>query len=1794
MTLRTYVQEGNIELVRLTLPSAATNDVQGDGERCLLCETLHNFNNDKNESTNKVQEEIFHLLLACNLVDVNYICHELCSPLMTAVRVAPIEIIRQMCQHPATRINLKDKDGNGALMYAAKAGRAEIIWFLVNCEGIDTSSVNEQGQTPLMGYIEANAINPPNDFEECVQLLLQGTHVTDKECKTALLLLQESKASKECKEAITRLLCNSPDCEIHPTLATTNESTLPSTTATMGAETLPPRSDLATHIVFCSTAQSAVSENGITKVDTPQPPDYFGILHDGDAIQLRNLLIKATRQDLQQVDNDGMCLICRAIFLAEKLGDYGMPFEILLLMLDCVAVDINYICKDGKTPLMRAVGSSLETIVGQICRRRDIQINMADDTGQTALHMAAVSSNSEKLRSILQYDGINVNSINGLGQTPLMNFAASVTAAMRNRMISIDFLFLICPDIDVNVRNMDGKTAVMLLQDSSADDMVKEEITRVIAKRPTLDISTVHPKSGDTLWSWALARKFDSIVDILLQRKDFTLKSLNPLDPEALVAAARSAPIEILNALSEQNESNINYVNLHGDTALQVAATRYRHDVVERLLQCKRIDINKVDKVSLPFRAIPRQMFNRKKNGNSALMLLAKVATKLSDYTKFKANDPKKAAQFLLGAPNIDVNATNYKGESALFMLLESGIIRSPHMVDFIASWICRHKSFNVSKKLSKVVRTGRFLITPLAWALQRQMNETASALLDRTGVDLNSPDDDNNSPLVLATMQGNVIAVEKLCRRRDVDVNFLTTGCTTSLYLVCQSKSKMSTEEEQLRELLLSRDDLDINLRYEEGMTVLHIATRNHRSDIVQRLCQRLDLQPNLRDESDRSALFSAVRNGYDDILHTLLARRDVDSNICCEDDKKAVLRAVRHGFVTTLEILLTKTAVGSYLEEISPLAIEYDQYEVAQLFLTHGVAKEMLKDPSFSMDKLAPLLTPTSAETLLLYDLPIEIRNHAIVNRVDHAHTWAKFMDSHTPLPSSSIRLEVVASILNHPNFKDHRRVVARQLALATDQQGRTVLQITDADTRTILNEVLFFCGRYDIADGKPIHVSATAIVVHAYDHGLFKQVFRQHAKDDVQLAKADIEKCFTFLGQSHDTYLQFLDTTSAGDDIIHEADFVQFCTHQIGDVAKVALKFMRNQDEHAREVHARKSLDREFVIGLLPMLDQDEISHAVTSLTLPDGLNMIEYPYVLVMPAADRSLEDIFLKERPDDNKIRALVQDVATALSHLHAKRLVHGDLKKLNVLRVNHKLQLADMDATTAFGKLLGSKFSSGILPPEMFYKLQDDADESMHEVYWKRTGRSEMRQKVKPRGGGYVVRSFHESIPPNGLPYILQKASPAHDIWAFGCMLYQMYSESELVPTDRNQDVEDEAIARAATWTNDELRERIRHKIPNALARDLIESLLVVDPDCRMNIKQVLAHPYFHVESTSSNALILSKLDKLDYKITSGFQDISTKLTDVTTLTREGLNDLAKTKEELMRGIFQATEVLVPTSFVILPFNLRDKTIDVENALEETSGFLHKITKMGERFMDATKANKAIGPIIRIVTPGAPLFLYLIDEVNGSPVVPDKPDALYPIEIDTKSQDYVAFMTTALPYLQKGFKFLKAANTIAGFLKALGVPSLEKEALDNMSEKLEQATKMSLVFDFDVLQSAVESTSKGAPVERIRGAALRQLVRFFEKADPEKDFSGLERTYASNGHAVWTAKACVQVFEAQRLANTAQIISKNSIQDMTPPEMYLAMLNEMPQDEARLNKTPHVSEHQVIVKDTRKSPCSVM
>lgn len=283
-----------------------------------------------------------------------------------------------------------------------------------------------------------------------------------------------------------------------------------------------------------------------------------------------------------------------------------------------------------------------------------------------------------------------------------------------------------------------------------------------------------------------------------------------------------------------------------------------------------------------------------------------------------------------------------------------------------------------------------------------------------------------------------------------------------------------------------------------------------------------------------------------------------------------------------------------------------------------------------------------------------------------------------------------------------------------------------------------------------------------------------------------------------------------------------------------APVALKFMKEKKQFLKELEGREGLEPIYVITVLRTYSHDDAtsgSYDYMDEVMARGLQ--EYPYCLVMPRADRTLKHVIDHEHlcgRDFDAIKQICSQLARAVGHLHSRGRIHGDLKPLNVVRLGADVKLIDLDASCFFSDWAGQKWSSAYLPPEMLFRCED--------------GTVVVREP--PSAGGVD----EEDERADNIPYDLFKASPAHDMWAMGCILFHLCSGETLFQANDEDDISSQKnLVDLLEWSHATKQERLA-KISHPLATNLVSQLLVLDSRKRLaSIGHLLAHSFFSVHT---------------------------------------------------------------------------------------------------------------------------------------------------------------------------------------------------------------------------------------------------------------------------------------------------------------------------------------------------------
>ena len=297
--------------------------------------------------------------------------------------------------------------------------------------------------------------------------------------------------------------------------------------------------------------------------------------------------------------------------------------------------------------------------------------------------------------------------------------------------------------------------------------------------------------------------------------------------------------------------------------------------------------------------------------------------------------------------------------------------------------------------------------------------------------------------------------------------------------------------------------------------------------------------------------------------------------------------------------------------------------------------------------------------------------------------------------------------------------------------------------------------------------------------------------------------------------------------------------------GKPRKVALKFMLNKDQWEKELHSRggtiedntSTVDSNFVVPVLRKHDwsaqggeqraQRDLARLEATWSHREGA--VSYQFVLAMPRLERSLTDILFHEHlapsPETvhwSAVRIIVKQLVLALQYFHGLKMVHGDVKPLNIMRTfDDKYVLIDLDAAHTFGEPTGLKTSAAFCAPEMVYEYQADS----------------LDDNVLTRESKVCIRS--PAVP--GSDPVL--ASPALDLWSLGVVLFQLCTGGALFPARTDDTLDDVSLRALGAWSEGQLKERVA-MIHNRLARNLVLRLLQPDPDNRISLDDVAKHPF--------------------------------------------------------------------------------------------------------------------------------------------------------------------------------------------------------------------------------------------------------------------------------------------------------------------------------------------------------------
>lgn len=178
-----------------------------------------------------------------------------------------------------------------------------------------------------------------------------------------------------------------------------------------------------------------------------------------------------------------------------------------------------------------------------------------------------------------------------------------------------------------------------------------------------------------------------------------------------------------------------------------------------------------------------------------------------------------------------------------------------------------------------------------------------------------------------------------------------------------------------------------------------------------------------------------------------------------------------------------------------------------------------------------------------------------------------------------SSGVSAIIVAEIVKEV-LEQHPRL-AHKLAYTRDANNRTVLSIAQPEVVAEFYKYLFYCGRYEVFSGPPLHRSATAVLFYARDHGVvrdYELIFKKYANATSGVLDRPLFcECICDLQWTKSALNDSTINREAGQEVLNATfdkcdtrksgtvsvdAFVSFCCAEYGRCRKVVLKFMNNE--------------------------------------------------------------------------------------------------------------------------------------------------------------------------------------------------------------------------------------------------------------------------------------------------------------------------------------------------------------------------------------------------------------------------------------------------------------------------------------------------------------------------------------------------------------------------------------------------------------------------------------------------------
>ena len=258
------------------------------------------------------------------------------------------------------------------------------------------------------------------------------------------------------------------------------------------------------------------------------------------------------------------------------------------------------------------------------------------------------------------------------------------------------------------------------------------------------------------------------------------------------------------------------------------------------------------------------------------------------------------------------------------------------------------HRIHEPSEKIeSRSPLSAMHVLAYLGW------EEMISELLSH-GLDANAEDIVQRTPLWWAALAGHEAVVKLLLSQGQIKVNdraSTANGHRGELFSGAPLSIAASRGRHKIVELLIEREDMDVNMPDSIDMSPLSSATLGGHSAVVEMLLTRRDIDVNAEGKIGGSPLFNAILSHHEGIVKQLVKQHNVQVNLASGAGTTPLAWAARLGRLGVVQILLACPGIDVNArnnQRYTPLieAARCDHEAVVELLLSHSEVEVNFKD--------------------------------------------------------------------------------------------------------------------------------------------------------------------------------------------------------------------------------------------------------------------------------------------------------------------------------------------------------------------------------------------------------------------------------------------------------------------------------------------------------------------------------------------------------------------------------------------------------------------------------------------------------------------------------------------------------------------------------------------------------------------------------------------------------------------------------------------------------------------------------